>query len=108
MARPRKDEITKTLQDVAYVSVGLGVMAFQRAQVRRQELQKQLGRIGAAAEERVQVVEERLDAAEERVDAVLSSIEGRLPDQVASFARQARSAARQGGERPARGSDDPS
>jgi hypothetical protein len=34
--------VTKTLQDAAYVAVGLGVIGFQRAQVRRQELRKQL------------------------------------------------------------------
>jgi hypothetical protein len=94
MARSRVEEVTHTLQDVAYVSVGLGVLAFQRAQVRRQELRKQMSRLGAAAEERVQLVEERLDAVEEQVEATLGTIEARLPDQVASLARQARSAAR--------------
>lgn len=34
--------VTKTLQDAAYVAVGLGVIGFQKAQVRRQELTKQL------------------------------------------------------------------
>lgn len=33
--------VTKTLQDAAYVAVGLGVIGFQRAQVRRREIQKQ-------------------------------------------------------------------
>ena len=36
------DEITKTARDAAYVVVGLGVLGLQRAQVRRQELQKRL------------------------------------------------------------------
>ena len=35
-------DITKTLRDAAYVTIGLGVIGFQRAQVRRQELTKQL------------------------------------------------------------------
>lgn len=30
----------KVLQDALYVSVGLGVLAFQKAQVQRNELQK--------------------------------------------------------------------
>jgi hypothetical protein len=102
MARSPFEEVTKALQDAAYVGVGLGVMAFQRAQVRRQELQKQVGRLGAAAEERVQLVEERLDAVEDRVEAALGEIEDRLPAQVASLARQARAAAREAGGRPAR------
>ena len=36
-------DLKKTIQDAAYVTVGLGVIGFQRAQVRRQELKKQLG-----------------------------------------------------------------
>jgi len=35
-------EINNALKDAAYVAVGLGVLAFQRAQVRRVELAKQL------------------------------------------------------------------
>jgi hypothetical protein len=35
-------EITKTIQDAAYVTVGVGVLAFQQAQVRRREAQAAL------------------------------------------------------------------
>ena len=35
-------DVTKTLKDAAYVTIGFGVIAFQKAQVRRQELTKQL------------------------------------------------------------------
>ena len=35
-------EPTKTLKDAAYVLIGLGVIATQKVQVRRRELQKQL------------------------------------------------------------------
>ena len=34
------EDATKVLKDALYVSVGLGVIAFQKAQVQRQELQK--------------------------------------------------------------------
>ena len=34
------DDIAKVLQDAAYVGIGLGVIAFQKAQVQRVELQK--------------------------------------------------------------------
>ena len=63
MARTPLDDVGKTLQDVAYVGVGLGVLAFQRAQVRRQELRKDLSRLRSLAGEQVQLVEERLAAA---------------------------------------------
>jgi hypothetical protein len=36
------DDVTKVLKDALYVSVGLGVIAFQKAQVQRQELNKSL------------------------------------------------------------------
>ena len=66
MAGNPLDDVGKTLQDVAYVGVGLGLLAFQRAQVRRQELQKNLSRLGTLAGEQVQLVEERLAASRGR------------------------------------------
>lgn len=36
------DDTTRLARDVFYVSVGFGVLAFQKAQVRRRELHKQL------------------------------------------------------------------
>lgn len=58
------DEVAKVLQDAAYVSIGLGVIAFQKAQVQRQELSKNLqGTIDqarTAVEDNLKLVEERL------------------------------------------------
>src|SRR3546814_15759033 len=70
--------VTAAVEDAAYVSVGLGVLAFQRLQVRRNELKKQLSRstdeargtlevVGALVGDRVKLVEERVDAAREQV-----------------------------------------
>lgn len=42
MAEITIDDINRTVRDGFYVTVGLGVIAFQKAQVRRQELRKQL------------------------------------------------------------------
>ena len=77
MARSPIDEVADVVKDAAYVSVGLGVIAFQRLQVRRNELSKALrgegsdpsGPLGAVTSlvgERLKVVEERLGAALER------------------------------------------
>ena len=74
MARLQIDDVADAVKDAAYVSVGLGVIAFQRLQVRRNELTKALeGRsdeakgalelVGALVNERVKLVEERLGAA---------------------------------------------
>ena len=57
MAGSPLDDLTNAAKDVAYVSVGLGVMAFQRLQVRRNELEKTLSTVVG---DRVKVVEERL------------------------------------------------
>jgi hypothetical protein len=64
------DDLARVLQDVAYVSVGLGLMAFQKAQVQRQELKRSLeGRLGGARStvgDNLKVVEERLRAVTDR------------------------------------------
>jgi hypothetical protein len=38
-------KVASALEAPAYVAVGFGVLAFQRAQVRRRELQRQIGRL---------------------------------------------------------------
>ena len=74
MARLQIDDVADVVKDAAYVSVGLGVIAFQRLQVRRNELTKAVeGRTGDAkgaldvvsslVGERVKLVEERVSAA---------------------------------------------
>jgi hypothetical protein len=64
------DEVTKALEDALYVSVGLGILAFQKAQVQRRELSKAVGRaLGDARStvgDNLKVVEERFRAATER------------------------------------------
>jgi len=48
MARTPVDELTDVVKDAAYVSVGLGILAFQRVQVRRNDLKKAVeARLGA-------------------------------------------------------------
>ncbi len=83
------DDVTDTLKDTAYVAVGLGVLAFQRAQVRRRELMRW-----------AQDVEHRLDPllddVEDRLDPVLDDLEGRLPEQASELLRQLRQTARDG------------
>jgi hypothetical protein len=65
-----RSPVAKTVEDAAYVTIGLGLMAFQKAQVRRNELTKSLHEaLGEAREtigDQLKVVEERLRAAIER------------------------------------------
>jgi hypothetical protein len=82
MARTSLDDVTNAVKDAAYVSVGLSVIAFQRLQVRRNELEKALsgqaeeakgamGVVGALVGERLKLVEERIDAAREQLSGYI-------------------------------------
>lgn len=68
------EDLTAAAKDVAVVSVGLGVLAFQRLQVRRNELARAMSGpaeeakgtlevLGGLVGERVRMVEERIGAA---------------------------------------------
>jgi Holliday junction resolvasome RuvABC endonuclease subunit len=106
-------DLTSTLKDAAYVTIGFGVLAFQRAQVQRQELTKQLNELSTNVEDRVRLVEERLaglsdqvapmaeqvekflDQVQTQVDVVLDDIEERLPEQARDAFGTARTAAKE-------------
>lgn len=64
------DDLAKRLQDAAYVSIGLTVIAFQKAQVQRNELSKSLetslADVRTVVEDNVKLVEERLRALAQR------------------------------------------
>lgn len=73
MARTPVDDLANAIKEATYVSVGLGVIAFQRLQVRRNELTKAISGpaeeargtlevLGAAVGERAKLVEERITA----------------------------------------------
>lgn len=74
MAASPIDDVANAVKDATYVSVGLGVIAFQRMQVRRNELAKTLGErsgdakgalelVGNLVGDRLKLVEERVGAA---------------------------------------------
>lgn len=113
------DDVTTVLKDAFYVTVGLGVIGFQKAQVQRQEITKALkGQVADAqqrfgstdeiigdakdqvqklidgAEDRIKLVEERLSALEEQIEAILDQIEDKLPEQARDLVKQAREAAK--------------
>jgi hypothetical protein len=100
------DEISKTARDAAYVVVGLGVLAFQRAQVRRQELAKRLvdpraqveDKLGGVRDElakRFRDVDGRVEDAIARLETSLEPFEQRLPAQARALVEQARTQARE-------------
>jgi hypothetical protein len=95
-------DLTKTLpemlKDAAYVTVGFGVIAWNKSQVRRRELESKFS--GQTAELRSQLakvsheVETRIEPLVEAVDAGLDRIEGQLPDQAREAFKSARTAAK--------------
>ena len=102
-ALPR--DIANVAKDLVYVTVGFGVLAVQRAQAQRRELQEKLnGQLGAgksgiekatvAFEQQVKALEARLAAVEERIDATLDQVEAKMPEQARAAFHQAREAAR--------------
>lgn len=110
-------DLPRLAKDSFYVSVGLGLLAFQRAQVARQDVRKaldsQLGdarsnveRLSGTVDERLKVLEERLEGLseqletayetlEERVEKVLDEVEARMPEQARELLQGARSAAKE-------------
>ena len=99
-------DLTATLKDAAYVTVGLGVLGFQKAQVRRVELQKQVAGQAKLLESQVQdagksfrALTQDLDAkfvpVRRRVEDRLDALSGRLPEQARSLVEQAVAAAKQ-------------
>jgi hypothetical protein len=91
MAQNPIEDVVTLARDALYVGVGLGVIAFQKAQVQRRELRKN---VSTGVDERVRLLEARLGAIEERVDAVLDGVESRLPDQVQDVSKQVRAVAK--------------
>lgn len=110
-------ELTQILKDAAYVGVGFGVITFQKAQVQRQEIKKQLeaqlgdakggfSKLSGSVEDRVRALEERfegvqgqletvLDEVEANVDKALDELAARLPEPARDALGTARSAARE-------------
>jgi hypothetical protein len=102
--RPQFDrqKLLDAVRDAAYVTVGFGVLAVQRAQVQRRELAAAISdRFGAnrhQVEQMIAAFETRLtkidDAVEARVDHALGMIGERLPDQAETLLHQVNSVAK--------------
>ncbi len=96
-------DLKKTIQDAAYVAVGIGVIGFQRAQVRRQELKKQLEaqrqqletqvvEARSQVQKLVKDVEGRVQPLRTEVEQRFTTFEERLPEQARGLVQQARKA----------------
>jgi hypothetical protein len=93
--------VTDTLKDAAYVTIGFGVIGFQKAQVRRQELTKQLKEQRTVLESQLEEGRKAVTALASQVDGYvapvrsqlevsLDAVESNLPTQVQDIVKQAR------------------
>lgn len=98
-------EITNIARDAAYVVVGLGVLGFQKAQVRRVELksklasdldaEERLAELRTAVTNGVQQVGEIVEGAVTFVESTLEPIEAQLPAPARELAKKAHAQARE-------------
>ncbi len=98
MADTTISDLTKALQDAAYVAVGFGVIAFQKAQVRRVELEKKYNFSTESFREQLSKVEGRIEPVVEAVEASLDQLEERLPTQAREIFKTVRTTAKDAGE----------
>ena len=86
------ETLNETLKDAAYVTIGFGVLSFQRAQVRRQELTKQLK---PQLEDLVTNVDDALQPIREELEQRLDQVEDHLGGQAREAVRTARALVRE-------------
>jgi hypothetical protein len=71
-------DLRKTLTDTAYVTIGLGVLGFQQAQVRRRDLQQRLTGDGGCLGARARDGRARIESLQHTVDDLAQNVRGRF------------------------------
>ncbi len=99
------DAVAKAAKDAAYIAVGLAVLAYQKAQVRRHEMiaagndqfglgKSQIESLVQAFETQFSGLDSRLDAIETKIDTGVANLEKRLPEKVGALLGQAHDTAK--------------
>ena len=99
------EALANAAKDAAYVTIGLGVMAFQKAQVRRREIAKsvtdqfgsgkaQVDEVVDAIEARLATLDSKLDVLEGKLDSAVGDLEKRLPERAGAMLSTAHDAAK--------------
>lgn len=94
------EKLVAAVRDAAYVTVGFGVLAVQKAQVRRREMVQNIAaRFGTSKatveqlltkfESQLAKVDARVVAAESKFDGAVEKLEARLPEPAATVVDQA-------------------
>ena len=99
--------VTDLARDAAYVAVGLGVLAYQRAQVQRVELQnrlshdfdidldKRIGDVRGGVAKGIHQLDDLAETAVQFVETTFEPIEEKLPPTVSQLTIKAREQARE-------------
>jgi len=110
MPELKLEDLAKTVSDGVYITVGAGVLAIQKLQVRRQELLTQLkpllgeakgqfekvaGTVTENVEDQVKTLESRIDAVEGQIETLLERLQDELPDQAGEIVKQIQVAAKE-------------
>lgn len=86
--------INDNLRDAAYIVIGMGVIGAQRAQVRREEIRKQIteqrSTLEARGAEAVKLVSDLVKQADARVQPVIAAVETQIDTAVALLPEQAK------------------
>ena len=82
-------DLRKTLTDTAYVTIGIGVLGFQQAQVRRRELQQRLGDAGGCLGTRAADGRSRIEGLQHTVEELAQQFRDRLEPVVGQVVDQA-------------------
>ena len=90
-------ELRRTLREAAYVAVGAGVLGFQRAQVRRQELGKQLEGPRQELEAQLDEARRELTSLARELEPVLKGVAEQLGQAARELQARVRSRPDQGG-----------
>ena len=99
------EAVTDAIKDAGYITVGLAVLAAQKAQVRRQELKKSLAaQVGDGRSQMAEIVDSieagiasldtHLIAIEAKVDVAVEGLEKRLPERAGALLGQAHEVAK--------------
>jgi hypothetical protein len=93
--------VTDLARDAAYVTVGLGVLGYQRLQVHRTELQNRLsaedrfGGVRHGVAKGVRQIDDLAESATHFVETTLQPLEEKLPAQVTQLTTKAREQSRE-------------
>jgi hypothetical protein len=86
--------VTDTIKDAAYVTIGFGVLGFQKAQVRRHELARQLDTQVAEGRKSLASLAGQVDTyvapVRSQLESSLDAVESTLPPTVSDAVKQAR------------------